>query len=199
MTKRVFVWGAAVVALAATAALAQDIEWQHGTLVDGFTIDVPAIVGEAYKPGPNQPRELLMAFLVSAGAPGTLSCQLRREPYTDELPRQTLVAGLKQKQAGAFCRISGANISDWQLGSSDAGTTDGVDSGTCLAAYSDSSQEAQGRVVTMKIVAGRKSIQQLLCISAFDDKDGAVTAYATRWSSVIAHLQESLHLPADEK
>jgi hypothetical protein len=51
----------------------------------------------------------------------------------------------------------------------------------------------------MKVVAGKKNIYQLLCISQFDDKDGAVTAYATRWSAVVTHVQESLHLPEDEK
>lgn len=196
---RAVIWGAAVAALAAGAALAQDIAWKTVSLDGGFTIDVPQIVGEHYKSEAPAPKDVLMVFLVSAGDPGSMSCQLRRQPYTADFTRQTLAAGLALGKAGEFCKIAGDAIHDWQLGSSEASTTDGVQAGTCLSAYNDSSQQARGRVVTMKVVAGKQNIYQLLCISQFDDKDGAVTAYATRWSAVVTRLQESLHLPAEEK
>jgi hypothetical protein len=195
---RAVVGGAAVMALVAGAALAQDIPWKTVALDGGFSIDVPAMVGEHYKPDAAA-KDVLMSFLVSAGAPGTLSCQLRRQPYTAEFTRETLASGLKLGRAGAFCKNDGATIHDWQLGSSDAATTDGVQAGTCLSAYNDTSAQAQGHVVTMKVVAGKQNIYQLLCISEFDDKDGAVTAYAMHWSPLVTHLQESLHLPAEEK
>jgi hypothetical protein len=110
-----------------------------------------------------------------------------------------LAAGLALGKAGQFCKIDGPTITDWQLGSSDATTAEGLQAGTCLSAYSDSSVAAQGHVTTMKVVAGKKNIFQLLCVSEFDDKDGAVTAYAMRWNALVTRLQESLHLPADEK
>jgi hypothetical protein len=189
---------ACAVALAGIgAALAQNIAWKTVSLDGGLTIDVPQVVADHYKP--SAPKDVLMDFLVSAGDPGSMSCQLRRQPYTAELPRESLAAGLAQGNAGTFCKIAGPTIQDWQLGSSDASTTDGVQAGTCLSAYSDTSQQAQGKVVTMKVVAGKKNIYQLLCISQFDDKDGAVTAYATRWSDVVTRMQESLHMPAEEK
>ena len=195
---RAMVWGAAVAALLVGAAAAQDIAWKTVSLEGGFTVDVPAMVGEHYKPEAAA-KDVLMSFLVSAGAPGTLSCQLRRQPYTADFTRETLAAGLKLGRAGAFCKNDGPAIHDWQLGSSDASTTDGVQAGTCLSAFSDTSQQAQGNVVTMKVVAGKQNIYQLICISAFDDKDGAVTAYAMHWSPLVTKLQESLHLPAEEK
>jgi hypothetical protein len=195
---RAVVWGAAVAALVAGAALAQEIPWKTVALDGGFTIDVPATVGEHYKPDAAS-KDVLMSFLVSAGDPGTLSCELRRQPYTADFTRETLASGLKLGRAGAFCKNDGPAIHDWQLGSSDAATTDGVQAGTCVSAFSDSSQQIQGHVVSMKVVAGKQNIYQLLCISAFDDKDGAVTAYAMHWSPLVTKLQESLHLPAEEK
>jgi hypothetical protein len=195
---RAVVWGAAVAALVAGAALAQEIPWKTVALDGGFTVDVPATVGEHYKPDAAA-KDVLMSFLVSAGDPGTLSCQLRRQPYTADFTRETLASGLKLGRAGAFCKNDGPAIHDWQLGSSDASTTDGVQAGTCVSAFSDSSQQIQGHVVSMKVVAGKQNIYQLLCISAFDDKDGAVTAYAMHWSPLVTKLQESLHLPVEEK
>ena len=195
---RAVVWGAAVAALVAGAALAQDIAWKTVALDGGFSVDVPAIVGEHYKPDAAA-KDVLMSFLVSAGAPGTLSCQLRRQPYTADFTRETLASGLKLGRAGEFCKNGGAAIHDWQLGNSAASTTDGVQAGTCLSAYSDTSRQAQGQVVTMKVVAGKQNIYQLLCINEFDDKDGAVTAYAMHWSPLVTRIQESLHLPAEEK
>jgi hypothetical protein len=201
---RVVVWGSVVVALLAvtalaSAALAQDIAWKTVSLDGGFTIDVPQIVGDRYKPDAAASTDVLMAFVVSAGAPGSMSCQLRRQPYTADFTRETLAAGLALGKAGQFCKIDGPTITDWQLGSSDATTAEGLQAGTCLSAYSDSAVAAQGHVTTMKVVAGKKNIIQLLCISEFDDKDGAVTAYAMRWNTMVTRLQESLHLPADEK
>jgi len=181
-----------------SAAMAQEIDWKTVALDGGFSIDVPAAVGEHYKPDAGA-KDVLMSFLVSAGAPGTLSCELRRQTYAADFTRETLAAGLKLGRAGEFCRNSGPAIHDWQLGSSEAATADGVQAGTCLSAYSDASQQAQGRVVTMKVIAGKQNIYQLICISAFDDKDGAVTAYAMHWAPVVTKLQESLHLPVEEK
>jgi hypothetical protein len=191
---------ACAVALAGIgAALAQDITWKTISLDGGLTIDVPEVVADHYKPDAAAPKDVLMYFLVSAGDRGSMSCQLRRQPYAADSPRETLASGLALGKAGEFCKIEGPTIQDWQLGSSDASTTDGVQAGTCLSAYNDSSQQAQGKVVTMKVVAGKKNIYQFLCISEFDDKDGAVTAYATRWSDVVTRVQGSLHLPAEEK
>ena len=203
---RAVVWGAAAAMLAAGAAALtgtawaqDDVAWKTVALEGGFRIDVPQVVGEHYKPPASAPKEVLMAFLVSAGDPGAMSCQLRRQPYTADFTRETLAAGLGLGKAGEFCKIGGATIQDWQLGNSEISTTDGVQAGTCLAAYRDSSQQAQGHVVTMKVVAAKKNIYQLLCISEYDDKDGAVTAFATRWSAMVTRLQESFHLPAEEK
>ena len=191
--------GAAIVLAVGAVSAQDDVSWKTVTLEGGFTIDVPMVVGEHYKPESSAPRDLLMAFLVSAGDPGTMSCQLRRQPYTADFTREILAAGLGLGRAGEFCKIAGDTIQDWQLGNSEISTTDGVQAGTCLAAYTDSSRQAQGHVVTMKVVAGKKNIYQLLCLSEYDDKDGAVTAFATRWSAMVTRLQESFHLPAEEK
>ena len=50
-----------------------------------------------------------------------------------------------------------------------------------------------------EVVAAKKNYYQLTCINAFDDQDGAVAAYATRWSPIITRMQKSLQLPAEEK
>lgn len=191
---------AGIIALLATAALAQDdIAWVQVDLGGGVTMDIPAIAAARAKPPPDAPKEVLMAFNVSADDPGTLSCQLQRSPYSADLPQQTLAASLAKGDMGDFCKVSRPGISNQQGGNPIAGKTDGQPSATCLTAYTDSSQQAQGRVLTMDVVAGKKNFYGLICVNAFDDQDGAVTAYASRWNPLITRMQQSLHLGPDEK
>jgi len=90
-------------------------------------------------------------------------------------------------------------VSDFQQSNAIAAKSDGLPSATCLSAFTDSSQQAKGRVLTVEAVAGKKNFYQLICINAFDDKDGAVAAYALRWTPIVTRAQKSLHLGADEK
>ncbi len=115
------------------------------------------------------------------------------------MPRETLAASLAKGDMGDFCKVQRPGVSDWQGSEAVAGQTDGRPSATCLSAYSDANQEAAGRVLTMAVVAGKKNFYQLVCINAYDDKDGAVTAYASRWSPIVTRLQKSFHLAAEEK
>jgi hypothetical protein len=191
--------GAAIFSSIAFAQKNNDIPWAMVELDGGALIDVPAMVAGQAKPGKGAPKDVMMFFNLSAGAPGTLSCELKRDPYGKDTPRETLAAGLAKGGAGEFCKVNRSGISNWQLGSATAAKPGGLPGGTCLSAFTDASQQAQGRVLTMEMVAGKKNFYQLVCINAFDDKDGAVTAYALRWSPIITRVQKSLHLAADEK
>jgi hypothetical protein len=199
---RALVWGVAAVGLLAGAAIAQDdsdIPWAAVKLDDGISVDVPAIVAAQVKPAKGAPADVKMYFNLSAGAPGTLSCELRQDAYSKDSPRETLLKNLTKEQAGNFCRVDRPGVSQWQLGSAFAGKTDGLPSANCLSAFSDASQQIPGRVLNLDVVAGQKNYYQLVCINAFDDKDGAVTAYATRWGAMITRIQKSLRVAADEK
>ena len=184
----------------ATAVRAQDeIPWVQIDLGGGFAIDIPAILADHIKPDPDAPKDVMMAFSVSAGDPGTLSCQLQRSPYTVDVPQQTLAASLSKGDMGDFCKVSRPGVSNQQGGDPVAGETEGLPSANCLTAYTEAGQQAAGRVLTMDVVAGKKNFYALMCINAFDDQDGAVTAYASRWSPIISRMQRSFHLPAEEK
>lgn len=186
--------------LLAGAALAQDeIPWVQIDLGGGFAMDVPAMVAGRVMPGPDAPKDVMMGFAVSAGDPGTLSCQLQRVTYSADLPRETLASSLAKGDMGDFCKINQPGVSNQQRGTPIAGQTDGLPSATCLTAHTEAGQEAAGRVLTMHVVAGKKNFYQLVCINAFDDQDGAVTAYASRWSPLITRMQQSFQLAADEK
>jgi hypothetical protein len=186
------------IALAGGAALAQGIAWRTIRLDDGVAIDVPAAVADRARLAQSS-KVTLMAFALNGGDPGTLSCQFMRYPYGKELARQSLVTALGKGDAGNFCKVAGSRVQGWQLGSADSDTTDGMPSGHCLSAYTDAGQQQAGKVMTVKMVAGARNAYQLLCVSAFDDRDGAVTAYATRWNDIVNRMQQSLHLPAAEK
>jgi hypothetical protein len=197
---RAFVGGVAAACLLAGAAWAQDnndIPWAAVKLDGGVSIDVPAMVAGQVKPGKDAPKDVMMFFNLSAGAPGTLSCELKRDAYDKDTPRARVAASLTD--AGKFCKVDRPGIRSWQLGSANAGKTDGLPGATCLSAFNDAGQQIPGRVLNMDVVAGKKNFYQLICINAFDDKDGAVTAYAVRWSPIITRVQKSLHLAADEK
>jgi hypothetical protein len=204
---RVLVWGVAVAALLAGAAVfsslawAQDgdIPWATVDLGGSMSIDVPAIVAGGVKPGKDAPSDVVMFFNISAGDPGTLSCELKRDAYDKDNVRETLAASLAKDEAGKFCKVERDGVSDFQLGSATASQTDGLPAASCLSAFTDASQQAQGRVLTVAAVAGKKNFYQLICVNAFDDKDGAVAAYALRWNPIVSHIQQSLHLAADEK
>jgi hypothetical protein len=198
---RSVLWGTAVVALLAGAACAQesDISWSAVKLDGGISVEVPAVVAGQVKPGKDAPKDVMMFFNLSAGAPGTLSCELKRDAYAKDELRETLLKNLSKDQAGKFCRVDRPGVSRWQLGSAMVGNSDGLPNATCLSAFNDASQQIPGRVLNMDVVAGKKNFYQLVCINAFDDKDGAVTAYAMRWSAIITRVQKSLRLAADEK
>jgi hypothetical protein len=199
---RAFAWGLAAACLLAGAAWAQDnndIPWAAVKLDGGVSVDVPAIVAGQVKPGKDAPKDVMMFFNLSAGAPGTLSCELKRDAYDKDSPRETLLKNLAKDQAGKFCQVDRPKVTRWQLGSAFAGKSDGLPSASCLSAFNDASQQIPGRVLNMDVVAGKKNYYQLVCINAFDDKDGAVTAYAMRWSPIITRVQKSLRLGADEK
>jgi hypothetical protein len=195
-------WGIAAALLLGGAALAQEddgLPWVQMDLGGGFAIDIPAILADRAKPADDAPKDVMMAFGLSAGDPGTLSCQLKRVPYSADMPRETLAASLGKGDMGDFCKVQRDGISNLQTGQVVPGQTDGVPSAGCLSAFTDQNQEARGRVLTMDVVAGKKNSYQLICLNAFDDQEGAVTAYATRWSAIITRMQKSLRLAADEK
>jgi hypothetical protein len=186
-------------ALLAGAAWAQEIPWVQIDLGGGFAMDIPAMLAARVLPGEGEPKDVMMRFGVSAGDPGTLNCQLQRAPYSADLTRQTLASSLAKGDMGDFCKISRPGVSNQQSGSPIAGLTDGMPSATCLTAYTQANEEAAGRVLTMHVVAGKKNFYELVCINAFDDQDGAVTAYASRWSPLITRMQQSFQLAAEEK
>ena len=186
--------------LAAPAVAQPALSWRTVTLDGGGSIDVPAQLAGNYRPA-GAPAGALLGFQINAGDPGSMACQMKRVPYAKDAPRQTLLPLLAptSKTIGDFCKVAGAQIHAWQLGSAAADKTDGVPSGHCLSAYTDGGQQAAGKVMTVKMVAGKQNLYQLVCISQFDDQDGAVTAYATRWNDIVNRLQQSLKLPAGEK
>ena len=198
---RNFLWSTAAAALLATAAWAQDedMQWAVLDLGGGFSIEVPAVLADRALPGKTAPKDVMMSFGVDAGAPGTLSCQLTRSAYPADLPREILAASLAKGDTGDFCTVARPGTSGQQKGEPIAGQTDGVPSATCLSAYTDESQEIQGRVLTMAVVAAKKNFYRLTCVSAYDDQDGATVAYASRWSPIISRMQKSFKLAADEK
>jgi hypothetical protein len=195
------VWGLAGIVFFVSPVLAQDSDIPFATvqLDGGASIDVPAIVAGQAKPGKDAPPDVVMFFNISAGDPGTLSCELKRDAYDKDNVRETLEASLTKDAAGKFCKVDRPDVSDFQLGGALAAKSDGLPAATCLSAFSDSGQQAKGRVLTVEAVAGKKNFYQLVCINAFDDKDGAVAAYALRWSPIVTRAQKSLRLGADEK
>lgn len=193
-------WALAICALALSGGVAQAAtSWQSVHLKDGITMEIPAAVGETYKPAPDSdPRELL--FMGAEAGDSTLFCDMMEMPYSEDAPRADYVKGAASDAGEGFCAQDDPLISNYLLNDAHSVKVDGTKAMRCVAAYSDAGDKANpGKVVSFVILAGKKASYHLMCNVEQMNREGAIYAYVTDWKDVIDHMQQSIHLPAKEK
>lgn len=158
-----------------------------------FTIDVPAVVADKYKPTKAEAsKSELMFFAVTTDDSGDLDCLLSGNRYSKELPRKMAISKLASTVRDVLC-TSGRE--DASVGESEALTSNGYPSGRCAASYTKTGEKDPGRVESVLAVAAPHRFYLLTCTLRSSSEDFAKTDWITGWSDEVKHIQQSLHLP----
>ncbi len=188
----------ALLALSGTAASADDWKTVQVAGDPAITIDIPAAVDQVKDVDPAK-GELMGFFAENSAGDEDLECFLNRNPYSKGMDQMAWNAVLASSRRSLLCETSGTGISDYELDTSHPATSNGYSAATCDGAYSDSSQKMKGVVVSMLTVAAPNALYTLTCNASATDRDEAIAAWLAQWEDPVAHIQQSLHLPAKEK
>jgi hypothetical protein len=183
--------------LAFSSVAAADSDWQTVSLDNNpdFTIDVPAVVGTDYLPEKDAEKGDLMFFATKMDGSGGMFCMLNRKDYDKELGPQQTAAALATKARDLLCASGNTDIS---VEESESSTSNGFPAGRCAVSYTEAGDNP-GWVSTVLAVATPHAMYQLRCEVHADSQANAETYWRDTWSGQIAHIQQSLHLPASEK
>lgn len=181
------------VAVAATTWQTVNVDSQPG-----LAIDLPAIIGDDYKPSSTS-QQVLLDYGLTAEDEGALDCTLEQFFYTADVTREKMLARIADGSTDIFCEENGATIKGWAAVDSGKANVDGEPAGTCSSVYTDSSDKEPGHFETALVVAGRTRAYLLSCQISDDDKEDADLDYDDHWKDEIGHMQESLHIPPSER
>lgn len=191
--------GSVILAVIAGTAVADD-EWQTVNLGDKseYTIEIPASVGAAYKPKQKDAAQgELMSFAMQTDDGGGLVCDLSRFPNGKPAEEKKFRAMLATERRNVLC--SDDEATNLTIGGSDWLTVDGQQAAECVASYTVGSSSLPGRVMNPTEILGAKAHFLLTCYYLTSSQDEATASWVARWSKTVAHIQQSLRLPAKEK
>lgn len=191
--------GAAALLAFSNVAVA-DVAWQTVQVAGdpAITIDLPFGIHQMKDVDPNK-GELMAFFAVNSEGDEDLECFLNRNPYPEKTDQKTWSAVLATSRRSLLCETSGASISDYELDTSHPATSNGYSAATCDGAYTDSSRKLKGIVISVLMVAAPNAFYTLTCNAGAKDRDEAIAGWLAEWEDPVAHMQQSLHLPAGEK
>ena len=178
-------------------ANAQDA-WRAVSLDGGVGIDVPAVVGEQYRPTAAQLASGdLMGFVVSAGDSGTLSCSLNRYAYHQApiapLGVAEMTTIVTSDRRSGLC--AGGTAVEIML-SKPATTREGYPAADCVAVKTDPSDaKTPGHVEAVEGIAAPGAFYNLSCTVYAATRKAALNAWTVRWGDEINHVEGSLRLP----
>jgi len=176
-----------------------DTDWQTVTLDNNpdFTIDVPNVVADNYKPGEKYTKQGdLMFIALTTDSQGDLDCMLSGSRYSKKLPHKDAVAKLSSPVREVLCT---SDRKDVDVGESESLTSNGLPASRCAASYTDSSEKQPGTLVSVLAIAAPHKFYLLTCNLHAESKDEAQAEWVLRWSDEVKHIQQSLHLPAGVK
>lgn len=178
---------------------AADTDWQTVSL-DGnpdFTMDLPAFATDYQPKAEDAAKGTLMHFTSETGDEGALSCILSRFPNEKGLSAKKQRAMLKTSDRDVLC--SDDEAANLTIGGSESTTVDGLPAGDCVASYTNNNSEFHGWVMNPTMIIARKSHFLLTCYYVTDSQDEATAKWVLTWSKVAAHMQQSLHIPKNER
>jgi hypothetical protein len=168
-------------------------------LEDETSLDIPAVVGEDYRPPAELSRQGdLMFFSVSSGQAGLLDCLLKRTIYGSGKPsRDEMIDTLKADRRIDLCIGRGTNR---RKAINEGGTLKGYPSGRCVVGYTDEGEGAAagpgtGRVLDTLVVAAPEAYYTLACTLRAADQRTAEREWFYDWRGLIQHVQGSLVVP----
>ena len=193
----------AVAGVTLAGAASAQTDWKRVHLGDESTLEIPAIVGDDFKP----PAELqakgdLMFFSVQSGAAGELDCLLRRTLYGPGLPaaptRLEMFAKL-QSEEERLDLCTGHGDSE-RKAVNEGGSLKGYPSGRCVVGYTAIGQDAAagpgtGRVMDSLTLAAPNAYYTLGCTLRAADQRTAEREWFNDWRQIVQHMQGSLLVP----
>ncbi len=184
--------------LGLSSVASADSDWQTVSLDNDsdFTIDVPLVVGDAYKPTQDAAQGDLMFFAVTSDG-DDVTCLLTRFPYEKDTNQQKFAAVLASSSRDAMCTFDDKKNTD--IGESKSLTSNGLQAAECAAAYTDPKEKRPGWVSSVTMIAAPNNVYQLSCDINADDQAEATASWVATWSDFVGHIRDSLHLPAAER
>lgn len=189
-------------ALALAGPARAQTDWKRVHLEDETTLDIPAVVGDQYRPPAELARQGdLMFFSVSSGPAGLLDCLLKRVVYgagpPGPLSHDEMIATLKADRRIDLCIGRGTNR---RKAINEGGTLKGYPSGRCAVGYTDEGEAdaagpGSGRVLDTLVVAAPGAYYTLACTLRAADQRTAEREWFYDWRGIIQHMQGSLVVP----
>ncbi len=191
---------AAGVLCAFTASARADEDWKTVTLGNDpdFTIEVPAIVADDYVP-PKPSKMNLLIIALEIKAHGKMDCPLIGMRYPKNTTAKQFGEKLATTAREVWCRQYSKTVSNWGVYDSNSFTSNGLSAASCTSSYIDSSEKLPGTIESVTVIAAPKRAYNLTCTVHDESQDDAEFDWMEAWSDDVAHLQQSLHLPASEK
>ncbi|MDE2162401.1 MAG: hypothetical protein KGL56_01025 [Alphaproteobacteria bacterium] len=184
--------------LGLSSVASADSDWKNVSLDNDpdFTIDVPSVVGDDYKPGQTADKNDVMFFAITSDNED-VTCLVTKFPYEKDTTQQKFAAVLATSSRDAMCQFDGKQGLD--IGESKSLTSNGLQAGECAAAYTDPKEKRPGWVSSVTMIAAPNNVYQLSCDINADDQAEATASWVATWSDFVGHIRDSLHLPAAER
>ena len=194
------------VVLASSSVAVADFKWQTVSLDNNpaFTVDVPAISADTYKPGKGAPTGELMV-LELASLKTELTCHLNRSAYAKGVTASSLAKTLISSERNSMCNVRGKE--GVLTIESNLLTSNNVWAGECAvsytdpkaASYADPKEKKPGRIFSVTKIAAPGAIYELRCEVGAGSLHEATSEWVESWSAMAAHVRNSLHLPKTQK
>jgi hypothetical protein len=177
--------------MAGGVAAADDV-WQTVTIEDGFTMEIPAVAGDRWKPSAEDAKTgELVVFGVTTDFNGDLICILSRNAYTDQFKQKDADARLATSLRNLMCAGGRA---DTDISESESLTSNTYQAAHCAASFTDASTKQPGQAMSGFAIAAPKALYMLTCNTSAATKSDAA-ANLGFWSKHVRHIEASIHLP----
>ncbi len=175
-------------------ATAQTDQWQKVHLDHGITMDVPAVVGNDYKPAATGTQDGdLMFFAVTTNNAGDMNCLLAIVPYSKTMTHVDVIEKLADSRRDGLC-TAGDGQTGINVGESKSMSVSGFPAGRCAASYTIARNKQPGQITAMMGVAAPDAFYLLNCTVSADSQDDVKDDWTYRWESVVHHIQDSVQM-----
>lgn len=170
--------------------------WRTVDLGGGVSVDVPAAVGDDYRPT-NKEDAGLMLFRVGVKDAGEMYCGLDRLIYNKPplgMARTRAIDFFSNANMAIFCHGVGTGVRE--SSAEPVTSAQGYPGSRCVASYTDKAGDrSEGDVIHARAVVGKDALYVLTCTVRDLDQARAETDWETLWRPRIGHIEDSLKLP----